>query len=49
MNSFFYMEDLMRTHVENDLDTIIDLRGQNIDVSDQDVFVLKYMAYMVKK
>ena len=38
---FFYMEALVKRQVENGLNKIFHLRGLNIDVSDQAVFILK--------
>ena len=38
----FYMVYLVKTHVENGLSKLFDLRGQTIDMSDRDVFTLKY-------
>ena len=39
----------VKTQVENGLSKIFDFRGQKIDVSDQDVFNLKYSGLHDKK
>ena len=41
---FFDMGAPVKTHVENGLSKIFDLRGHTIDVSDQAVFILKYLG-----
>ena len=43
MRRFYWHGSPLKTQVENELYKIFRFWGQNIDVSDQDVFVLQYM------
>ena len=45
----FDMWALVKTQVENGLENIFILRGHNIDMSDQDVFILTYMDLHAKE
>ena len=43
------MRARVKNHMENGLSKIFNLRGQNIDMSDQAVFILKYLGFQNKE
>ena len=47
--NFFIMGSLMKSKMENGLIKLLDLYGQAIDMSDQDVSTYSIQVYMIKK